>query len=138
MVPGTECHLRVNDYFVFKLRARFMKSGSNVYLFAKNYRLKVTFPYLVPVLLRNKRHLITKRKHIAINAQSFIQYFLAKIIHRNVGLKAKFQFLKSIETNIAQSVYQQILLVIFGCYGGKKQFVVIHSLLLAFDFRFLI
>ena len=57
---------------------------------------------------------------------------LIKIIRRNICFKASFNLLKSIKTYLSQFIDQQILLVIFGRYGGEKQFVIIHFL---FDVR---
>src|SRR5437868_15244736 len=103
-----------------------MESCPYIYLISNLYRLKIAFPYRVPVFLKDKINLIIKTEHFAINLQMLIQFLLIKFSRRNVRFKARLYLLKSFKTYTRQFIHQQIFLVIFCGMSDKKQFVIIH------------
>src|ERR1700692_4943875 len=102
MMPCTKSHFRIDHDLIRKFRPGFMKSGPHPNLITYPDRLKITFPYLVPVFLGYENNIIRKSKQLVIRLQLDVQYFLVKSSSFDISFKSKIDHLKSIKTNFSQ------------------------------------
>ena len=106
MVPCAKSHFRIYNDLILYIWPCLMKSGPYKDLVADNNRLKITFPYFVPVFLLNKIAFMAKRELFKKRIECCGKRFLAKIVNRYISIKAAFGFLKSIKAHLAQRVNQ--------------------------------
>src|SRR4051812_47056312 len=128
MMTGTESHFRIDHYFQRKLRLGLVKGCPYIYLVSNLYRFKITLPYLVPVLLWDDIHLITKTEHFMTRSEILLQRLFIKTTFWNICFETTLHFLKSIKPNAGKRIYKQVLLIILRWMSSKKQFVIIHFL----------
>src|SRR5207245_652032 len=97
-------HFRIDHDLVWEFRLMCVKSSPDVYLIPYLYRFKITFPYFVPVFLKDEINLIAKTKHRTISLKVLIQLLLIKPISWNICLKPRLNLLKCIKTYPCQFV----------------------------------
>ncbi len=120
MMPCAKRHLRFDDYIINKSCLCFMKRCAYIALTFYFNRLKITFPFFIPILLRNNFLFITEFKEVLAEGKCNVYLCFIKTIFSYISSKSGIVFYKTFKPDVGKLCYKYIRALFFRLYSKLK------------------